>query len=264
VFTIKLRKPNPKNSLNFLQVGFQKIMKAMIFSAGFGSRLRPLTKNCPKALIPFHHQPILQWIMDSLKGFGVSEFLMNTHYLAEQIDQFLEENKNLYSAKTSYEEEILGTGAGLFQTKDFWGKEDFFIQNADILCSADLTQLSKLQEKKNSLATLAVQKRDGESLLLADETGKLCGRQKFGKQEILIPTEGKVTAYGFCGIHYLSPKMFDLPHPPIIEFSIIDTYMRLVRSGHEIYLWDIEDAYWIDIGTVESLEEAKKTFPIKN
>ncbi len=112
-------------------------MKAMIFAAGFGKRLLPLTENTPKALAEIQNRPILDWIIDNLIQSGITDIIINTHHLATKIVSFLKAKQCSIPIKTSHEENILGTGGGLFNTKDFWNSHNFFVCNADILCNAN-------------------------------------------------------------------------------------------------------------------------------
>ena len=235
-------------------------MKAMIFAAGLGTRLRPLTDNLPKALIPVQSRPIFDWVVESLSWFGVNEIIVNTHYLHDQIGAHILEKKFPVSITTSYEPEILGTGGGLFQTRDFWNTEHFLVQNVDILCTANLNQLLEQHKNNQWLATLAINQAPANSCLLVDEHGLLCGLDKKGETTLVRPPIGSMRKVNFCGIHAISSEIFSLRHPQV-EFSIIDMYLRLVKEGEKIGTWDIGNAYWIDIGTQESLNRADKEFP---
>ncbi|MBU3914245.1 NTP transferase domain-containing protein [bacterium] len=235
-------------------------MKAMIFAAGFGKRLLPLTENTPKALIQVQNRPMLDWIIDNLIQSGIKDIIINTHHLAPRIVSFLKEKQYPVSVKTSHEETILGTGGGLFNTKNFWNTNDFFVCNADILCNADLRIFHDHHKNRGSLVSLGINNRISKSMLLVDEKGYLVGNQKNGKREIIRTPHGEVQCFGFCGFHMISPKIFSyIDHP--VEFSIIDEYFKIVRLGVPISTWHINDAYWEDIGTLEALRSANREFP---
>ncbi len=232
----------------------------MIFAAGFGTRLLPLTKNTPKALVQVQDRPILDWIIDNLIQSGINDIIINTHYLASNITSFLREKQYPISVKTIYEETILGTGGGLFNTKDFWDTQDFLVCNADILCNADLREFNESHIKSNSLVSLGINDKISKSMLLVDEKGFFVGRQKNGRQEIVRTPIGEARCFGFCGIHLISQRIFSyFAHP--VEFSIIDEYFKIVRQGFPISTWHIKNAYWEDIGTPETLNLANREFP---
>ncbi|MBF0236959.1 MAG: nucleotidyltransferase family protein [SAR324 cluster bacterium] len=186
-------------------------MKAMILAAGKGTRLQPITLSLPKALVPVDNIPALEWTIQRLKYLGVTSVILNTHYLADQIKQYLK-NRPVDGLKieTSHEEEILGTGGGLLKTHDFWDDSPFFLHNADIFCNADLKQAYQYHLQAQNLATLCVQERETQTRLLVDESGFLCGIHYY-KKDLRVqtrPPEGKVYEAGFSGIHVISPSIF--------------------------------------------------------
>ena len=235
-------------------------MKAMIFAAGFGKRLYPITQNLPKALVPVQNKPMLQWVSQYLTQWGVNEILMNTHYLPEKIEEYLKTYSLPCKVRTTFEPTILGTGEGLYVTQNFWGDDSFLVCNVDILCNANLQKLMAFHRDSKCVATLAVNERISTSMLLIDERGRLCGIKRSGKEEFYTQYEGEIREVGFCGIHAISPELFTLtdPHAP---FSIIDLYLQLINKGATILTWPINDSYWEDIGSPEVLAKANKEFP---
>lgn len=232
----------------------------MIFAAGFGTRLRPLTLTTPKALVEISGTPILDIVIRNLQNHGVQDFMVNTHYLHEKVKSFIQKQPYQNNTKISFEPEILGTGQGLYVTKEFWGEDDFLVCNVDILCDADMRTFVAYHKKKKALATLAVNAVKADSMLLFDENGSLCGRQIKGKQQIYREPVGLIKAKGFCGIHMISPQFFQKVEKKA-EFSIIDDYVNLLKQGEEIQSWDIHDAYWIDIGTMDTLKAVEENLP---
>jgi len=235
-------------------------MKAMIFAAGFGRRLQPLTLDKPKALIEVKNRPMLDWVIRHLMRFGVREIIINTHYLHPQIVSYLNIHRYGISISLSHEPEILGTGGGFYRTRDFWGNDDFLLYNVDILCNADLESFLQHHRHGGAEVTLGVNRRLSGSMLLVDERGALVGRRRNEREELLREPVGKVTPVGFCGLHAVSPRLLGWIKPPI-EFSIIDLYYRLLEAGLSVLTWDIGNAYWEDIGTPEALVGAEASFP---
>lgn len=238
----------------------------MILAAGMGTRLRPLTNSIPKALVPIQNKPALEWIIYRLKRVGVDSIIVNTHYLQDQIAEFIQQyayTHSLPSLKISHEPTILGTGGGLLKTKDFWDDQPFILHNVDIFSTADLAMAYQDHQNKNALATLLVQDRQEQTKLLIDEENFVCGIHYYRNQHSRIVRSpcGQLRKLGFCGIHVINPEIF-----PYInetgEFSIIDTYLRLAHDHKAVRCFDIGNAYWKDIGTLEKLNELERDWQI--
>ncbi|MBU2643483.1 NTP transferase domain-containing protein [bacterium] len=234
-------------------------MKAMIFAAGFGKRLLPLTMKIPKALVVVHNRPMLDWVIEHLMRHGINDIIVNTHHLHSEIEAYLEMNSYSIPISISHEETILGTGSGLYQTRHFWDNSDFYVCNVDILCKADLSAFFAFHGSHASLVSLGVNDRVAKSMLLVDQEGYLVGRSVAGQKQIVGRPRGKIHEAGFCGMHAISPSFFQHVIPPM-SFSIIDDYMNLLQAGISIRTWSIGDAYWEDIGTPEALKRANRDF----
>ncbi len=235
-------------------------MKAMIFAAGFGKRLLPLTQTIPKPLVKIQNKPALDWIIQQLQHYRINEAIINVHYLADQIIHHLKQYQPGFKLTVSYEETILGTGGGLFKTADYWDEEDFYLCNSDILCTADLNNFFSFHTNQRATVTLAVNNEISHSMLLIDEAKNLVGIRQDKADKLVVHPKGKIEAVGFCGLHVINSKIFRyFGHPA--EFSIIDEYLKLITKGIKIKTWEIGDVYWIDIGSKEGLENANKHFP---
>ena len=232
----------------------------MIFAAGFGTRLQPLTKEIPKALVEVKGYPLLFWAIQYLTRAGFKEIIINTHYLHTKIDDYISANHFNAEIHLSYEPVILGTGSGFYNTKEFWDQSDFIIFNTDILCNTNLIDFFNYHRSNQHLGTLAINHRESNSMLLVDQASKLVGIKRKGIESILTPPKGKVIPVGFCGFQALSPRIFDYMQVPV-QFSIVDMYLELVKGGLPIYTWDIGSAYWEDLGTHSALRSAQEDFP---
>ena len=240
-------------------------MKVMIFAAGLGTRLKPLTDNKPKALVELNGKPILEHLILRLKKQGFNNFVINVHHFADQIESFLKKNNN-FNANIEISDErkqLLETGGGLLKAKRFLeSSEIFIIHNADIFCDIDLNSLIEQHLKNNALATLAVQKRDSSRKLLFDEKNYLCQWKNIKTNKIKearIPV-GSLTERSFSGIHIINSNIFKF----IIEkgkFSIIDLYLRLSKD-HKISAFETKHNYWFDLGKPENILEAEKSLII--
>lgn len=239
-------------------------MKAMIFAAGLGTRLRPLTDHRPKALVPLAGRTLLEITLLRLRSFGVNEAIVNVHHFADQIVEYLGANRNFgMRIEISREEALLDTGGGLkkaawFFLEDSRRKDDpFIVHNVDVLSTIDLVRMVSFHTEHNALATLAVQQRDSSRQLIFDEDGQLCGRRAGRDAEIewAIPAE-EFHVLAFSGIHVVSPRIFaDLPEEA--AFSIVPAYLRLAAQGESILAFRADEFEWRDLGRAEDLAKAE-------
>jgi NDP-sugar pyrophosphorylase family protein len=243
-------------------------MKAMVFAAGLGMRLRPLTNDRPKALVEVAGRTMLEIALERLRSFGVTEAIVNTHHYAEKISQYLAANGNFgMRIEISHEEELLDTGGGLKKAAWFFlgdkSPDDpslapFLVHNVDVVSTIDLTAMAAFHVAQGALATLAVQDRTTSRYLLFDEQGMLCGRRKGNDGAPEMSRAARSTqALAFCGIHVVSPRIFGLMTEKGV-FSIIDVYLRLAAQGERIADVRADGARWRDLGTPESVRKAEK------
>ncbi len=204
-------------------------MKALIFAAGLGTRLKPLTETMPKALVTVGGKSLLEHAILKLKDAGVDEIIINIHHFADQIIDFIH-SRNNFEIRIEFSDErdlLLDTGGGLKKTSWFFDdNRPFLVYNVDILSDVDLKQmyLSHLQAK--SLSTIFVSERKTNRYLLFDDENKLTGwyNQLTGETKpqgiTIIPDEYAQLA--FNGIHIISPEIFSLMKDWPAQFSIID------------------------------------------
>lgn len=234
----------------------------MILAAGKGSRLGTLTAHRPKALIPIHSRPALEWITRRLQRLSIHNILVNTHTFAEQVHDFVHTYNHSHpqpQLSVSHEEILLNTGGGILKSKDYWGEDSFIVHNVDVFSTADIMKAYEQHLAQGSLVTLLTQTRKTQTRLLIDENSCVCGinYQKKGEYRLLQTPQGAIKEQGFCGMHIIHPRLFSL----ISEsgaFSIIESYLRLIQEGQQIHVFDIENSYWKDIGTPEGLSTLKE------
>jgi len=243
-------------------------MKAMIFAAGLGTRLRPLTDDRPKALVEIGGRTLLEITLSRLRNCGVREVIINVHHFAGMILDYLKANDNFgMSIEVSREEVLLDTGGGLKKAAYFFvedsshGEEPFILHNVDVLSTIDLRRMVQFHTENQALATLAVQERKTSRYLLFDERFQLCGRRSGSDQEpelvrsSLDGASGQVQALAFCGVHVISPRFL----PMLVEdgaFSIITSYLRLAGQGEKILAFRGDEYYWRDLGKPEDVAQA--------
>jgi NDP-sugar pyrophosphorylase family protein len=238
-------------------------MKAMVFAAGLGTRLRPLTDDCPKALVTVAGRTLLDITLSRLRTFGVREVIVNVHHFADQVVETLAANQNFgMRIEVSREEELLNTGGGLKKAAWFFleagsnAEEPFFIHNVDVLSTIDLARMAQFHAQRNALATLAVQERATSRPLLFDAGSRLRGRGGPSKSapETSAPT---FQSLAFSGIHVVSPRIFaQLDEEG--AFSIVDAYVRLAGQGESILGFRADGAYWRDLGRPGDLIAAER------
>jgi len=235
-------------------------MKAMILAAGLGTRLQPLTKALPKALVPVNGQPLLQIVINRLKRSGISEIIINVHHHRQKILEFLTRN-NYFDIRIelSEEDELLDTGGGIKEAGWFFDDgRPFLVHNVDVLSNLDIKDMFKYHNENRTLATLAVRKRNTTRQLLFSDDGNLAGWQSGSSRETVEVQKGNtLEPISFMGIHIISPDIFDLL-PKESCFSIIDAYLKLVRGGQKIFAYRGDRFYWFDVGRLEKLSEAEK------
>ncbi|HCC94567.1 MAG TPA: nucleotidyltransferase [Flavobacteriaceae bacterium] len=236
-------------------------MKAMIFAAGLGTRLKPFTDNHPKALAVVNGKPLLQRNIEYLKSFGINEIVINVHHFADQIIEFLEEN-NYFGIEITISDEtdqVLETGGGLVKAKANF-EEDFLVMNVDILTDLNLTDFIKAHQENKALVTLAVSDRNSSRKLFFNKQNELKGWRNLKTEEEIKAVDSLENCkdLAFSGIHVISPALFD----KITEkgkFSIMKIYMDLMQT-ESILGFDHSGGILIDVGRPESVLEAENYF----
>jgi NDP-sugar pyrophosphorylase family protein len=248
----------------------------MILAAGLGTRLLPLTKHTPKALVEIGETTLLERTMGRLVDAGCDRIVVNLHHHAERISDFLahhcaaggQTTGDLGSPYVWSGAEVLlsiepdgalETGGGLKRARHlFRGDRTILLHNVDVLSTIDLAVLAREHEASGALATLAVNRRPASRHLVFDESG-LCGRidTRSGSEEWARAPSSRQWRAGFTGIHALSPGILGR----LTEegaFSIVRAYLRLAASGACIEPCDVTGDRWLDVGTHERLDIARR------
>lgn len=225
-------------------------MKAMIMAAGFGTRLRPITDNLPKALVPVVNRPVLERNIEYLCNYGIKDIIINAHYNADKIQEFIRCCKiPEVKISVSMEKEILGTGGGIANCRNFLKDDTFIVINSDILTNIDLDAAIKNHKKSGDIVTMVL--HDHPQFNQIDITDNK------------IKTIHKTSAPGrlaFTGIHVLEPDIFDfLPSEGYADI-ISACYNPMLKSDKAINIFMATDHYWYDIGTIESYKKANMDF----
>ncbi|MDR1983394.1 MAG: nucleotidyltransferase family protein [Prevotellaceae bacterium] len=240
--------------------------KAMIFAAGMGTRLKPVTDNLPKALVPIAGKPMLEHLINKLKLSGFTQIVINVHHFADMIIDFINRNNNFGIDIYISDERscLLDTGGGIKHAADFLqGGEPFLVHNVDIISNVNLDDIYKKHCADNSFATLLVSKRKTSRCLLFNAAGKLCGWQNKLTKELKWSNSqfaySDCTDYAFGGIHVISPEIFNCFNNWDGKFSIIDFYLSQAQK-QDICAYIPQQLRLIDIGKQESLLQAEKEY----
>ena len=235
-------------------------MKALIFAAGLGTRLKPLTDTMPKAMVPVQGEPLLAHVLRKLKHAGCKEAVVNVHHFADQISDYLATHDFGLSVSISDErDQLLETGGGIKKAAHLLGSsEPFLVHNVDILSNLDLAAFYALH-KPERLATLLVSERETQRYLLFNAENRLVGWTNIKTGEVKSPyADLDVSAcqkLAFAGIHVISPAIFPLMESWQGQFSIIDFYLSVAASSL-IIGEKVPNLQLVDVGKMDSLEQA--------
>jgi NDP-sugar pyrophosphorylase family protein len=231
----------------------------MVRAAGFGTRLRPLTLTTPKPLVPVAGRPMIHYPLLWLRSQGVREVVVNTHYLAEQVEAALGDGSGLgVQIIYSREEEILGTGGGLVRVWPLVGHCRLVLVNADTLVSLDLQAVLRRHEEMRAVATLAVTRpADPENYteVLVDEAGmvfSIGARPERGRP----PGGGEMTPVTYTGVAVVEPGL--RAYLPAAGFAHLaaDGLVPALAGGEKVAAY-FHRGYWKAIDNLERLQQAE-------
>lgn len=239
-------------------------MKAMLFAAGLGTRLKPLTDTMPKAMVSIAGKPLLEHVIIKLKESGFDEISINVHHFADQIIDFIKE-KNNFGIRIEISDErelLLETGGGIKKAAAFFDDGNpFLVHNVDILSDVDLSLFYANHIQQNAMASLLVSKRETSRYLLFDEDKNLKGwiNEKTGetKSPLTDFNPALYSKYAFAGVHIISPSIFEWMNGWNGKFSIIDFYLSIAdKTSIKGYCPQVLNM--IDVGKLDSLEQAEE------
>lgn len=237
-------------------------MKAMIFAAGLGTRLRPITNTIPKALVPVGGVTMLERVILKMRDAGMEECVVNACHFADKVVSFLESKDFGIPVKVSLESgsEPLETGGGIRHAEGLLGRGRFLVHNVDILSDLDVRGFLSA-DRPDSLATLLLVDKEADRYLLFDADMRLVGWTNVVTGEVKSPypdfEPSRYHRYSFCGIHIISDEVFDLMEDWPEHFSIIDFYLKSAAI-RPIYGVVATDLNLIDIGSPAKLAEAEE------
>lgn len=252
----------------------------MIFAAGLGTRLRPLTDTMPKALVEVGGQPLLWHVVMKLKAAGYERIVVNVHHFAQQIVDYLKQNQNFgLDIRISDEsEQLLETGGGIKKALPLFDPtEPILIHNVDILSNLSLhsapsdwrgsSEAAESTDRRGGrpsnevLASLVVSQRKTKRYLQFDDEMRLVGWKNIETGEVKGPIAithppTPITQLAFSGLHVLYPSAFPLLAEWPERFPIMDFYLK-VCGDHRIVGYEVPGLRLLDVGKLDTLDKAE-------
>lgn len=230
-------------------------MKALLLSAGLGTRLRPITDTIPKCLVPINGKPLLEIWLENLVKSGITSILVNLHYFSEQVVHFLNNSPYGKYVQTAYEPTLLGTGGTLLENKSFLSDDSILLAHADNLTIFDPAAFNKSHRKRPEQCEMTM-------MTFETDTPQSCGIVELTNKGVVCAFHEKVKnppgnlANG--AVYILEPSIFSFLeslNKEIIDFSteVLPHFSGKIFTFHN-------PVYHRDIGTVESYEKAQKDF----
>jgi len=221
-------------------------MRAMVLAAGLGTRLRPLTYEITKPMVPVLDRPVMAHILDLLDRHGLGETIANLHYFPDSIREHFGERLTY-----RYEPELLGTAGGVRACAEFFGEGSFLVISGDALTDIDLTALAARHRESGGLATLAVKQVPNTrefGVVLHDREGRITGFQEKPR-----PDEA-LSDLGNCGIYVFKPEIFDyFPERPFVDWAK-DVFPALLENDVPFHIHEVRE-YWNDVGSLAELRQ---------
>lgn len=239
----------------------------MLFAAGLGVRLRPLTDDRPKALVKVAGKTLLERNLQKLAQAGISRCVVNAHHFAPLIRESLSGYSfdRMEVILSDESDELLDTGGGLLKASPMLaGDEPVLIHNVDILSDFSLVEFEKKLEKETAEVLLAVSDRPGKRKLFFDAETRLCGwvNHETGKQQMLDQFAPEFSEWAFSGISIIKPTLLsDIPFSG--RFGLISLFLYWSQK-YKVSYFDHSGSLWFDVGSPEKLAEAEKVLLLKN
>jgi mannose-1-phosphate guanylyltransferase len=218
----------------------------MVLAAGLGTRLRPLTYEITKPMVPVLDRPVMGHIVDLLDRHGFEQVIANLHYFPDSIKRYFGERLSY-----RFEEELLGTAGGVRACSDFFGDDTFVVISGDALTDIDLGAFAARHRAAGGVATLAVKKVSDTreyGVVLHDREGRITGFQEKPNPEEALSDLGN------CGIYMFEPQIFDyFPERPFVDWAN-DVFPTLLENDVPFHMHEIRE-YWNDVGSLGELRQ---------
>ena len=237
-------------------------MKAIIFSAGLGTRFKPWTNQHPKALALVNGKSLLQRNIEYLQQYGITDVVVNVHHFPDQIIEAINANKGWGSniAISNESSEVLETGGGLVKAQHFFKDEERFLSiNVDVLTDLNLHEFTKAHNAQLPLVSFAVSQRSSSRNILLNSAHRMCGwkNNNTGEERIVIPQENLQPYAYSCVVMYESAIFKNITQTG--KFSVMETFLQLAPQ-HLITGYIHSGDKWVDVGRPESVAVAESMF----
>lgn len=219
----------------------EQITRAMILSAGFGTRVKPLSLVRPKALFPVLNRPLISLTLDRFKESGIEKTVINSHHLAPVLETYLAGLGTGLEIHPVREKEILGTGGGVKNAAAHFDNGPFLVMNGDVVTDIDIRAVTTDFFRRRPIATLALHDVPGLNNVAVDASGRIRGFRGCwpdGEKEGL-------RFLAFTGLHVVSPEL--PPHIPAGYSDMVDVYQGLLEDGALVAAHVVEDCYWLNL-----------------
>lgn len=232
-------------------------MRALLLSAGYGKRLQPITNEIPKCLIEINGVPLLEYWLEMITDAGIKEILVNLHYKAEKVSDFITKSKYKPNVTMVYENKLLGTGGTLLKNADFFIRDSIMLIHADNLSLFNMNEFIQSHQKRPPNTDITM-------MTFTTPTPKSCGIVQLDENGIVKAFyEKSINPHGnlaSAALFIMEPSILDFLKQfsnNVIDFSaeVIPHYIDRIYTYHNA-------TYHRDIGTIESLNIARKEFPI--
>ncbi len=227
-------------------------MKALLLSAGLGTRLRPITDAVPKCLVPINGKPLLEYWLENLSKVGIDEFLVNTSYLHKQVEEFVNNSKFKDKIALVYEDELLNTGGTILANKEFFKDEEFMIIHADNLSFCDFEEFINSHKKRSKNCEITM-------MLFNSDNPSSCGIVELDENDVVQKFHEKVknppSTLANGAVYICEPSIITFLESlgkKDIDFSndVLPAYMGKINTF-------LNDVYHRDIGTIESYAKSQ-------
>jgi NDP-sugar pyrophosphorylase family protein len=223
-------------------------MRAIVLSAGYGTRLWPLTEDRTKPAIPILGKPLVGYVAEYLAGYGIDEIVVNLHHRPESVRRALGDGSR-FGVKLHYVEEpvILGTSGALDNTREFFERETFVVVNGKIITDIDLNAAIETHRRMNAIATLVLlpNVRRERFSIVETEGGRVTG---FGRMPVM--TDEGPAPLMFTGIHIMEPRILEYVPRGVFSDSVTDVYPKAMANG-EILAAHVASGKWRELSTLK-------------
>ncbi len=239
-------------------------MKAIVFSAGLGTRLQEETRSKPKALVEVGNKPLLAHVIEKLKSEGISDIVVNVHHFSElMLDYLRHRNFGVNIAVSDESSKLLDTGGALKKAAPLLHKkgEPVLMYNVDVISTISIGDLYNEHVQSGALATLAVRNRETQRYFKFSSDKRLVGwiNKKTGEKKISVPEQFEnAVEMAFSGVHIASSEIFNLL-PDDDYFSMTGLYLNLAYN-HLIKGFFDQSDLWMDVGKPKELEKARRLY----